>query len=119
MYDSHCQSDPIPEEGERLPESRERLALFAEIAFEGIVISENGRVVDCNGQFARLLGYPLDALKGMAISELIAPEDRERVVENILAGRASCVEHAMIRQDGSRISVEARGQNSLSQPRLR
>ncbi|BCB26760.1 hypothetical protein SKTS_16460 [Sulfurimicrobium lacus] len=112
----HGNSGP---EQESLRESRERLALFAEITFEGIVISENGKVVDCNEQFAELMGYPLRELRGMSIRDLVAPEDRERVIENILLGRASYVEHAMIRKDGSRIVVEARAKNSLSNPNQR
>ncbi|MEN6586956.1 MAG: PAS domain-containing protein [Sulfuricella sp.] len=123
-YDDHVAGDMLTHgnsgpEQESLRESRERLALFAEITFEGIVISENGKVVDCNEQFAELMGYPLHELKGMSIRDLVVPEDRERVVENILLGRASYVEHAMIRKDGSRIMVEARAKNSLSNPHQR
>ena len=39
--------------------------------------------MDCNEQFAQMLGRTVAELKGMAIADLIAPEDRERVAANI------------------------------------
>ena len=92
-----------------LRESQARLATFAEATFEGIVESEAGRIVDCNEQFARMLGYSVAELRGMEIASLIAPEDRDRVMANIRQGRESAIEHAMLRKDGTRIVVEAHG----------
>jgi PAS domain S-box-containing protein len=92
-----------------LRESEERLALFAATTFEGIVVSERGRILDCNEQFAQMMDYTATELVGRIIGELIVPEERERVTANILAGRESIVEHAMLRKDGSRIIVEAHG----------
>lgn len=92
-----------------LRESEERLALFAATTFEGIVISERGRIVDCNEQFARMTGYAPQELAGQLIGELAVPEDRARVLENIRRGRESIIEHAMLRKDGERILIEAHG----------
>jgi PAS domain S-box-containing protein len=92
-----------------LRESEERLALFAATTFEGIVISERGRILDCNEQFARMLGNTVQELKGRLIEDLVVPEDRERVAANIRFGRESIVEHPMLRRDGVRIIVEAHG----------
>ncbi|MGK2951553.1 MAG: PAS domain S-box protein, partial [Thiobacillus sp.] len=94
-------------------EGEERLALFAATTFEGIVISVRGRILDCNEQFARMMGYTTEELKGRFIVELVVPEDRERVAENIQLGRESIVEHAMLRKDGERIIVEAHGKTIL------
>jgi PAS domain S-box-containing protein len=90
-------------------ESEERLALFAATTFEGIVISEGGRILDCNEQIARMTGYTISELAGRSIVELIAPEDRERAAEIIRAGRENIAEHTVLRKDGSRIVVEAHG----------
>jgi PAS domain S-box-containing protein len=95
-----------------LRESEERLALFAATSFEGIVISERGRILDCNEQFAGMMGYTVQELVGQLIEELVVPEDRERVVDNIRLGRESIVEHAMLRKDGRRIIVEAHGKTT-------
>jgi len=95
-----------------LRESEERLALFAATTFEGIVISEHGRILDCNEQFARMTGYTVQELAGRLIEELVVPEDRNRVVENIRRGRESIVEHATLRKDGERIIVESHGKTT-------
>jgi len=92
-----------------LHESHERLAAFAEASFEGIVETTAGRIVDCNEQLAKMLGYTAAELKGMPIAALIAPEDVERVTANIRHERESMTEHALLRKDGSRITVEAHG----------
>ena len=95
-----------------LRESEERLILFAATTFEGIVISERGRILDCNEQFAHMLGYTVPELTGQLINELVAPEDRERVAENIRHGRESILEHAMLRKEGGRIIVETHGKTT-------
>ena len=94
---------------ETLRESRDRLAAFASATFEGIVESEAGRIVDCNEQFARMLGYTVAELRGMEMARLIAPEDLERVSANVRQGRDSAVEHGVVGKDGRRFIVEAHG----------
>ena len=95
-----------------LRESEDRLALFAATTFEGIVVSERGRILDCNEQFARMLGYTTEELVGLLIVDLVDPDDRERVAENLCHGRDSIVEHAMLYKDGGRIIVEAHGRTT-------
>jgi PAS domain S-box-containing protein len=94
---------------QRLRESQARLATFAAATFEGIIEIEAGRIVDYNEQFARISGYPEVELKGMEIDNLIAPEDVDRVMVNTLLERESVAEYHMLRQDGTRIVVEAHG----------
>jgi PAS domain S-box-containing protein len=104
---------------EALRESRERLATFAAASFEGIILSDRGRILDCNNQFAQMLGRTAGALKGRSIEEFVAPEDRQRVDENARAGREGVIEHQMVRRDGSRITVEAHGRPQQGHPGLR
>ena len=63
-----------------LREAEERLAAFAEATFEGIAVSDRGRIIDCNEQFAQMLGSTVRELKGSRMEEHIAPQDRERVM---------------------------------------
>lgn len=94
-------------------QSEARLAAFAEATFEGIVESQAGRIVDCNEQFAQMIGCTPARLRGTAIADLIVPEDRERVLANISANRESVTEHTMFRRDGTRLMVEAHGRPQL------
>ena len=92
-----------------LQETAARMAMFASATFEGIVESLAGRIVDCNEQFAQISGYSVAELKGMEIASLIAPEDRERVMEGIRLKREAGSEHTVICKDGTRITVESHG----------
>ncbi len=94
---------------EALRESRERLAAFAAASFEGIILSDHGRIMDCNEQFAQMVGGTRQEVIGGTIAQFVPPEDHQRVMENIRARRESIVEHQMLRRDGSRIMVEAHG----------
>jgi PAS domain S-box-containing protein len=92
-----------------LHDTKARLAMFVEATFEGIVESEAERIVDCNEQFASMLGYTVAELKGMELSHCIAPEDIDRVQANIQQRQESVIEHTMVRKDGTQIIVEAHG----------
>ncbi|HUC83951.1 MAG TPA: PAS domain S-box protein, partial [Candidatus Acidoferrales bacterium] len=93
----------------QLSDNQKRLVAFGNAAFEGIFESENGRILDCNEQFARMLGRTIEDLKGVAIGDLVPAEDRDRVAENIRLNRDSLIEHPLMRGDGARIFVEAHG----------
>jgi PAS domain S-box-containing protein len=88
-------------------ESQARLATFAAATFEGIVESDGTRIVDCNEQFARMLGYSVAELRGAEWTGLLAPDDRDQVMSIIRQGQESTIEHSMLLKDGTRIVVEA------------
>jgi len=89
--------------------SAERLAAFGAATFEGIIESEAGRILDCNEHFAQMTCRTVAELKGMAIADLVAPEDRDRALPNIQANLESVIEHEMLLKDGTRIIVETHG----------
>lgn len=94
---------------EGLAKSEQRMATFAKATSEGIVFSKQGRILDCNDQFATMLGYSAAELEGVSISDLIAPDDRERSTEGIRLEQEFTVEHEMVRKDGGRVIAEAEG----------
>lgn len=94
--------------------SSERFYLLASSAFEGIAITEEGRIVDCNEQLLRMLGYARAELIGMRVEDAIPIADRGAVMANIQAARESHFEHSMLRKDGGTILVEAHGQTNRS-----
>jgi PAS domain S-box-containing protein len=97
--------------GEALRESEERFARLSDAAFEGIVISEYGRVIDVNEQLADMLGYPRSEMIGLEVSRFVAPESLSLVQNNIESGVESPYEHLALRKDGFAFSVEARAKS--------
>lgn len=95
-----------------ISESEERFRILADSSFEGIAITEAGRLTDVNDQFVAMFGYPKEELLGMKVSHLLPPEDRERVVGGILRGAPLHIEHGAVRKDGTQILVEAHGRNT-------
>ena len=102
---------------EALKESEERSRSLSEAAFEGIAISERGVLVDANDAFVRMYGCSLEELKGKQVIELVAPEYRKIVTENIRSGYEGVYEHKGLRKDGSLIDLEIHGSNIIYQGR--
>jgi PAS domain S-box-containing protein len=90
-----------------LRESEERFKNLSSAAFEGIFISENGRILDVNDQGLKMFGYERNEMIGRKIIELVAPESRELVAEAIRAGRETIYGHQLLHKDGSVFFAEA------------
>ena len=82
--------------------------MLTDASFEGIGISEGGLVVDVNDQILTILGYTRGELIGRSVADLVAPESRDRVA-TAMRGNEATYEHWMLRKDGARVLMEARG----------
>lgn len=94
-----------------LREREERLSTFTEVAFEGVVIHEEGVIRDVNQALADMLNYEVNALIGKHINELIAPASIPIVNHHVRSGSENRYEAQAIRGDGDIIDVEVRGHN--------
>jgi PAS domain S-box-containing protein len=92
-----------------LKENEDRLHKLSEAAFEGIAISESGKVIECNQQFADIFGYEMSEAIGITVSDLVVPEYVELVHKNIREGYKEAYEFLALRKDGSIIQIEVRG----------
>jgi PAS domain S-box-containing protein len=92
---------------EAVRESERRLRTLAEASFEGICVSENGRILDVNDQFTAMYGYERNELIGRDLLSLIAPECRSVVAERVRSGEGKRFEHQCLRKDGSVFECEA------------
>ena len=101
-----------------LLESEQRFKILAAATYEGITITEAGRFREVNDQFAHMLGYDPTELIGTDVAVLIPPDYRKQVTDNIRQGIESSIEHAVIRKDGTLITVEAHGRNITYRGRL-
>jgi diguanylate cyclase (GGDEF)-like protein/PAS domain S-box-containing protein len=91
-------------------EAELRYRTLAAGTFEGIVVMEDGRIVDANEQYLKMLGYRRDEIIGQMADSVMSPEARVRVLPAIQQGRELISEHAMARKDGTPMIVETHGQ---------
>jgi PAS domain S-box-containing protein len=90
-----------------LRESEERFRNLTEAAFEGIVITDDTRILDINDQGLKLFGCERAEMIGRSALDFISPESRPLVAERMRARRESVYEHQLVRKDGSRFHAEA------------
>ena len=80
-------SKDVPELAERLTNSgileiEKKYKTLYNLTFEGIIIHDNGILVDCNPAFARIMGYDLDEVIGENIIELcVLPEYHKAIID--------------------------------------
>jgi len=90
-----------------LRESEERFRNLTEAAFEGIVITDDGRIVDINDQGLKLFGWERAEMVGRSALDFISPESRQIVAERMRDRREAVYEHQLLRKDGTSFHAEA------------
>ncbi len=87
--------------------SEERYRNLSEVTFEGIIIHDNGILIDANQSFLNMLGYKLEELVGKNIIDIaVAKEDRHRTIENIKDGSFDPYEITGIKKNGEKFTAE-------------
>lgn len=104
---------------ENLRAQQERFKTLAQATFEGILLSENARIVDCNEQMARMLGFSREEMIGKHVTAFIAPEHYEITMKAIRAHQDSELEICFLHKDGQRRLTEVRGRPVKSGGALR
>jgi PAS domain S-box-containing protein len=94
-----------------LRRSEERFSFLSAATFEGIGFSEEGKIVDANNQLEKMLGYSHSKLLGRKVIDLIAPESRDFIQDNIKFGTEDPYECLLVKKDGSVLLVEIRAKN--------
>lgn len=93
-----------------LRESEHRFRALAGVAISGMVIHEEGRILEANARMTELTGYSQEELVGMNALDLAAPSSRGCLAENIASGRETPYEAVGLRKNGSTFfgEIEAR-----------
>jgi diguanylate cyclase len=93
-----------------LEESEQRFKVLHDASFGGIALHDQGHVIDCNQGLSDITGYSIEELVGMDGLLLIAPNDRELVMNNIKAGYEKPYEVLGIRKNNEiyPLKLEAR-----------
>ena len=102
-------SRDVTERKEAVRRSEERLRSLADSAFEGIVISDAGEILEANRALTDMFGYSLAELVGRSALEFVAPEHRDLVRRKIASGAEEPYEVIGVRKDGTRLDLEVRG----------
>lgn len=87
---------------------------LAEATFEGIVLSVDGQIYDCNDRATELTGYSRQELLGRSLYTLFSAEFHQTVRDNIARDYDQPYEIEGVKSDGSRCQLEVRGKTFRS-----
>ena len=107
---------PVTEGIPDIPASDNWLHALVEQTLAGIYVIQDGYFAYVNQGFADIFGFPspADIIATTRIADVIAPEDRQRVAENVQRRATGDVQEMRytfvgLRKDGRRIDVEVHG----------
>ncbi|WYD80308.1 MAG: PAS domain S-box protein [Candidatus Electrothrix gigas] len=86
---------------QEVEESREKYRGLSEAAFESVFLSEKGVCIEQNLSAEKKFGYSHEEAIGRYGTDWIAPEHRETVMKNMLAGYEQPYEVSAIKKDGT------------------
>jgi diguanylate cyclase (GGDEF)-like protein/PAS domain S-box-containing protein len=92
-----------------LRESEERLHVLADSAFEGILVTDEGVILEVNRALSDMSGYEVSEMVGRSTIEFVAPEHRDLVQKKIASGSEEPYEVLGVRKDGTLLDLEVRG----------
>ncbi|WED24517.1 EAL domain-containing protein [Vibrio sp. JC009] len=94
-----------------LQQSEERFKALSAATYGGLLIHDKGLILECNDGLSELTGSSYEELIGSDAYQMIAPDDLERVLQNVHRGYAESYEVTGVRKDGSRYPMSIKGKN--------
>ncbi|TFH31701.1 MAG: PAS domain S-box protein, partial [Deltaproteobacteria bacterium] len=93
---------------EALRESEERFRGLSEASLEGIMVHDQGVILDVNRSFVRLFGYgrPEELIGKNGPDLLLTPESRSRILQRIERKGEGRIELTGVRKDGTTFAME-------------
>ncbi|MDZ7344981.1 MAG: PAS domain S-box protein, partial [candidate division KSB1 bacterium] len=98
-------------------QSEDRFRRLSEATFEGIVVHDNGKILDVNQAAAKMFGHDPSEVIGRQVLEFVAPESRELVLKNISTEYEKPYEAIGLRKDRSTFPIEICGKSIAYQGR--
>jgi PAS domain S-box-containing protein len=89
-----------------LQESQSRFRRLTDATFEGVVIHDNGLILDANPAFGKLLGYSLEELRQKNIIDLVSAESYDVLLSKMNNEAESIYELTGRHKDGSTFPAE-------------
>ncbi len=90
----------------RLKEERERFQKLSEAAFEGVIIHDNGRILEANQAVVEISGFHKNDLIGKNFYDLLPPELRGAARRHFETTAEKPLETSIKKQDGATLPVE-------------
>jgi PAS domain S-box-containing protein len=90
---------------EKLRQSEERFRMLSELTFEGIMIHENGIIIDCNLSFEKQIGYNRAELIGKDLFKMLIPEKFHNILRSKIRVKEASYEAEAIHKDGHIIPI--------------
>lgn len=100
-----------------LKESESRFRELADAMFEGIIILENGKVIEVNDGFTKMSGYAPEEVIGKSVTHFMTPESSIIAQQYIENHYEQPYEITSINKDGTFINLEVVAKHSLYQGR--
>lgn len=104
---------------QRNEEEAERLSALANATFEAIIISRNGIILDGNVALQRLLGLPLEEIKGCTLFDFIDEADIGFVKGQLGKAETPPYEIRIMHNSGEKIPVEVRAREIMYRGEIR
>jgi two-component system, cell cycle sensor histidine kinase and response regulator CckA len=95
-----------------LRQAEQHLRDLALGAFDFMVVTQRGVLVDAGGDYERILGYRRDQLIGRPALDFVAPAAQAQTAQAIAEERPGAYETTLINAQGAEIPVEVRGVRS-------
>jgi len=99
---------------ETLLEREARLRALIDAAFDGIVISQNGIIVEVSDALLERSGYTRDEVIGRPLTDFTAPESRAAVEQRISAAIEGRVDTIVVTKSGERRRLEVVSRNHVA-----
>jgi len=94
-----------------LAESEKRFKALHDASFGGVIIHEQGLILDCNQSLSDMTGFTHEELVGMDGFKLVEPDSLDLVMKNIKRGYDQGYEVEGLRKDGSVYPLAIRGKS--------
>lgn len=94
---------------QELRASEEKYRNLSDATFEGVLFSDNRRIVSANEILTDMFGYDAEEVIGMDLIDFVAEESKDTVLKNIESNHDQCYEIKCVRKDGSIFPVQCCG----------
>jgi PAS domain S-box-containing protein len=107
----HKRTAELVEVNHALADSETRFRSLSDAAFEGIVISEKGAILEVNNAMAKMFGYKSAEVTGdgRKITDFVIPGCRKDIHNKIVSGYENAYETIGLKADGTQFPIEVQG----------